>query len=506
MRRVVSLWLPFWPTDRLRRHHYAALPAEVPLVTRGHDGRRMVIAAACKAARGLSLHAGMPLAHAQAMVPDLTIVDATPATDAQALEQLAAWCMWLSPMTAADPPDGVWIDVTGCAHLHGGERPMLSLLSETLAKLGLTGRIAIADTPGAAHAVARFGKQAVTLIEPGGQAEVLTSLPIDALRVDVAIADGLRRLGLDRIEQLANTPRGPLAKRFGKQVMIRLDQAFGHLREPIQPVLPPETIAIRRSFVEPLSTPEAFVTVILVLVSEACAALERRGEGARRLDLVFERIDATVQVIRIGIAKPVRDVRHLARLLDERIENVDPGMGVEAMRLVLPLVEPLAYAQYRGGLTPGDQGEANMSELIDRLVNRFGPDKIYRLQAVESEVPERSQRVISVDARSPQGMPSSPWPRPARLLGRPEPIETLAMMPDHPPKAFTWRRIRHHVIHADGPERITGEWWRRSTELVAVRDYWTVENEAGRRFWLFRQGDGVKPGTGQLSWFLHGFY
>ena len=506
MRRVVSLWLPFWPTERLRRQRYAALPADVPLVTRGHDGRRMVLASACKAARGLSLQAGMPLAHAQAMVPDLTIVDATPAEDARALEQLAAWCMWLSPMTAADPPDGVWIDATGCAHLHGGEQPMLSLLSETLAKLGLTGRMAIADTPGAAHAVARYGKQAVSVIEPSGQAEALTSLPIDALRIDGAKADGLRRLGLDRIGQLASTPRGPLARRFGNQMMTRLDQALGKLKEPIQPVLPPETIAIRRTFVEPLSTTEAFVTVILVLVSEACAVLEQRGEGARRLDLVFERVDKTVQVIRVGTAKPVRDVRHLARLLDERIEDVDPGAGVEAMRLVLPLAEPLAYTQRSDGLAPADKGEADMSELIDRLANWLGPDKVFRLDAVESDVPERSQRAISVDALLPQSVPGSPWPRPVRLLGRPEPIDALAMMPDHPPKAFTWRRVRHRVMHADGPERITGEWWRRSTELVAVRDYWTVENEAGRRFWLFRRGDGVEPGTGGLSWFLHGFY
>ena len=466
----------------------------------------MVVAAACKAAQGLSLQAGMPLAHAQAMVPGLAIVDATPAEDARALERLAAWCMWLSPMTAADPPDGVWIDATGCAHLHGGERPMLSLLSEALAKLGLTGRMAIADTPGAAHAFARYGAQAVTAIEPGGQVEALAALPIEALRIDGAKADGLRRLGLARIGQLAGTPRGPLARRFGNQMVTRLDQALGKLDEPIQPALPPEAIAIRRTFVEPLSTAEAFVAVVLVLVSEACAALERRGEGARRLDLAFERVDKTVQVIRVGTARPVRDARYLARLLDERIGDVDPGAGVEAMRLVLPLAEPLACTQRSDGLAPADKGDAGMSELIDRLANRLGPGKVFRLEAVESDVPERSQRAVPVDAPLPQGVPGSPWPRPVRLLGRPEPIDALAMMPDHPPKAFTWRRVRHRVTHADGPERIAGEWWRRSTELVAVRDYWTVENEAGRRFWLFRQGNGVEPGTGGLSWFLHGFY
>jgi len=176
------------------------------------------------------------------------------------------------------------------------------------------------------------------------------------------------------------------------------------------------------------------------------------------------------------------------------------------MRLVLPLVEPLAYAQRSGSLAPGEKDAADLSELIDRLVNRLGADKVYRLRSVESDVPERSQQPVSIHAPRALAVPASAWPRPVRLLERPEPVEALAMMPDHPPKAFTWRRVRHRVMRADGPERITGEWWRRSAEIGAVRDYWTVENQDGRRFWLFRQGDGVDPGTGGLAWFLHGFF
>ena len=466
----------------------------------------MVIAAADKAARQLGLHAGMPLAHAQAMVPGLTIVDAADADDAAALERLAAWCLRLSPMTSADPPDGVWIDATGCTHLHGGEQPMLALLMEHLRRKGVTGRLAIADTPGAASALARHGTEAVTLVASGSQADVLAPLPVEALRIDGDTASGLRRLGLERIGQLAATSRGPLARRFGNQLMTRLDQALGRVHEPIQPVLPPEIASVRRTFIDPLSTAEAFVAVILVLVGEACTLLEQRGEGARRLDLVFERVDATFQVVRIGTARPVRDVRHLARLLDERVEEVDPGPGVEAMRLVLPLVEPLSYTQRGGALVPGETEEADLSELVDRLVNRLGADKVYRLQTVESEVPERSQQLVSVYASPPCAAVASPWPRPIRLLDPPEQVDTLAMMPDHPPKAFTWRGKRHRIARADGPERITGEWWRRSAELVAVRDYWIVENQEGRRFWMYRQGDGIDPMTGGLAWFLHGFF
>ena len=465
----------------------------------------MVITAADAAARRLGLRAGMALAHAQAMVPDLAVVDSADAEDATALERLAAWCLRLSPMTSADPPDGIWIDATGCTHLHGGERPMLSLLSRHLARHGLTGQVAIADTPGAAHALARYGSRPLTLVEPGAHADALALLPVNALRLDGTTVDGLRRLGLDLVGQLATAPRGPLARRFGNALMTRLDQALGRVPEPIRPVLPPETIVVRRTFVEPIATAESFVAVILLLVGEACTLLERRSQGARRLDLVFERVDATVQVVRIGTARPVRDVRHLARLLDERVEEVDPGPGIEAMRLVLPLVEPLEYVQRGGGLTPGDKDEADLSELIDRLVNRLGPDRVYRVRPVESEVPERSQQPVSVHA-SPTTTTATTWPRPVRLLDPPEPVLALAAIPDHPPKAFTWRRTQHRIVRADGPERITGEWWVRSSELVAVRDYWTVENQEGRRFWLFRQGDGVDGATGGLAWFLHGFF
>ena len=249
---------------------------------------------------------------------------------------------------------------------------------------------------------------------------------------------------------LGSTSSGNWRRRHGVRwhaasatpLLTRLDQALGRVPEPIQPVLPPETIVVRRTFVEPIATAESFVAVILLLVGEACTLLERRSLGARRLDLVFERVDATIQVVRIGTARPVRDVRHLARLLDERVEEVDPGLGVEAMRLVLPLVEPLEYVQRGGGLTPGDKDEADLSELIDRLVNRLGSDRVYRVRPVESEVPERSQQPVSVHASPTSTTTAAAWPRPARLLDPPEPVTALAAIPDHPPKAFTWRRVQ----------------------------------------------------------------
>jgi len=466
----------------------------------------MVIAAADAAARTHGLRPPMPLAQAMAMVPGLAVADADPDGDLQALRDLAAWCLHLSPMTAPDPPDGVWIDVTGCAHLHGGEAPMLDALAAQLSTAGLAARAGLADTPGAAHAVARHGGGRVAVVVPGGHADALWPMPLGALRIAGPALDGLHRLGVERVGQLATLPRGPLARRFGGHVLLRLDQALGRVAELIQPVLPPETVHVRRAFLEPISTAEAFSATILVLVEAACAALERRGLGARRLDLVFERVDGDVQVVRVGTARPARDVGHLARLLGERIETVNPGFGVEAMRLVLPLVEPLGPVQCRDALDGNLGDQTDIAVLIDRLSNRLGANRVYRAAQMEGDVPERV--VAALPPMAPLGGPSwvTPWPRPARLLLRPEPVEAMGMLPDHSPRAFTWRRVRHRVARSDRPERITREWWRRAGERAAVRDYWAVEDESGQRFWLFRQGDGLDPATGGLAWFLHGLF
>ena len=372
------------------------------MVTRAHDGRRLIVAAADAAALRLGLHPDMPLAHAQALVPGLHIADADPTGDADALDALAAWCLRYAPLTAADAPDNVWIDAAGCAHLHGGEAAMLANLTDRLARAGIAARAAIADTPGAAHAMARCGGEAV--VPQGGVTEALAPLPVAALRLESDTAAALRTLGLERIGQLAAAPRGPLARRFGATLLTRLDQALGRVMEPITPVVPRAAVQHRLGFVEPLLTAEAFATVIDTLTETVCAALDRAGLGARRLDLVFERVDATMQAIRIGLSRPARAPRHLARLLVERLEMVDPGLGVEAMRLVVSLAERLTPVQTRTALIEED--EPDIGALVDHLRNRFGAARVYRALPVESDVPERSVRRVPALA---SGGPAS-WP------------------------------------------------------------------------------------------------
>jgi protein ImuB len=500
----------------------------------------MVVAAVDAAAAALGLRAGMPLAQAQALVPGLEagMHPAEPEADAAALGRLAAWCLRYAPLSAADAPDGIWLDVTGCAHLHGGETKLLRDLVGRLAAQGIAAHAAVADTPGAAHAIARNaspspcgrglgggggrrvalptpspqppptrgGGGSIVVVPIGETPATLAPLPIEALRLPPGIADGLRLLGFETVAQLAATPRAPLTRRFGPQVATRLDQALGTVFEPITPVFPPDLLQARLGFVEPLLTAEAFTAVIARLTGTVCTAMEQAGQGARRLDLLFERVDGSIQCLRIGTARPSRDARHLARLLGEKLERVDPGLGVEAMRLVVPLAENLAYAQASASLSEAEPADQDVSALVDRLENRLGTTRVWRAEAVESDVPERS--VIRMPALGPPRRGTWPayLPRPVRLLDPPQPVDAMALLPDQAPVAFTWRRVRHRVRRADGPERIAGEWWKRAGEMRSVRDYFQVEDEEGRRFWLFRRGDGEDAATGDLRWFLHGFF
>jgi len=482
----------------------AAPPPENPLVIAARDGRRRIVAAADRAALAFGVRPGLALTQAQARVPGLLIEAANPTADAEALSRLAAWALRrYSPLVALDPPDGLLIDITGVAHLFGGERPLLEDLHERLTVASIGGRIGLADTVGAAHALARYSGRTITIAAPGQAADAVAGLPLAALRLDPECMDQLRRIGFETIADLEAIPRAPLALRFGTEPGHRLDQAFGRVAEPIRSITPPTLIHVRRAFAEPISAPETLARSIGLLVAALCPLLEARGHGARRLDLLFYRIDGDIQVIRAGMANPVRDVRHLTRLLTDGLETVDPGFGVEVMTLAAPIVEPMAYHQRSAW---NDNASSGLSALIDTLANRIGIDKLYRAAPVESDLPERSVKIMApLDPPTGEDWPKH-WPRPSRLLSPPEPVETLALLPDHPPVHFTWRGVRRRVKRADGPERVFGEWWKHDEELTIVRDYFHIEDENGERFWIYRAGDGENTATGSQRWFLHGIF
>lgn len=544
MRRILYLWLPRWPIDRRRRtaklfhrKDIAAPAEEAPFATVEAAAGRRLLAAVNPTAAVAGLAPGMPLADALSFLPGLATAAAEPAEDTAALRRLAEWCGRYSPWTAPDGVDGIKIEITGCAHLWGGEAVLAADLAARLGRQAIAHRIAVADTLGAAWALARFAEPegSIAILPPGAARAGLAALPVEALRLDLSTAQGLRRVGLKRVGEIAAMPRAALARRFGEAVGRRLDQALGELPEPLSPLGETPARRVRLSFAEPIADPADLALAARRLAADLVARLAREGMGARRLVLGFHRVDGRVERIRLGAARPTRDPRHLAALIEEHLDTVDPGLGVEDMILAAFAVEPLPPAQigFAGALAAETgEGAGNVAMLLDRLGNRLGLAAVSRIAARESHIPERAsvnvavvppsptrpwgpgppspamrERVLSAakGVRGQQGGEQMKPPRPIRLFEPPEPVEASWLLPDDPPFRFTWRRRAHLVRRADGPERIAGEWWRPEAAAGdAVRDYYRVEDEEGRRFWLFRAG--LPGGDHPLRWYVHGVF
>jgi protein ImuB len=482
----------------------SAPPADTPVVLFGRQGRRREVLALDAAARNAGLRIGMPASKAQVLVPGLVSLELDPAGDAAALDRLALWALRYAPIVAPDPPDGLVIDTSGADHLHGGEAAMLTSLVDRMEASGIAARAAVADAWGTAHAAARFLARPIAVIPSQQAVAAMRDLPIRALRLPAQIVEGLHVLGFERIGDIEDMPKAPLTHRFGPELTRRFDQAMGRRGEPFEPVRSPDLTEVRRAFGEPIGAPDTIARYAGKLVEQLCAALEKQGLGARRLDLLFHRVDNRIEAIRVGTAAPVRDTRRLTRLLIDRIETVDPGFGIELMTLSATLAEPLRDRQTISSLV--EPAEPDISDLIDVISNRLGSNRLYRFAPVESDVPERAVKRVAPTAPDDEANWPGEWPRPSRLLSPPEPIDTMALLPDNPPVWFAWRGIRHRVARADGPERIFGEWWRREAETHAVRDYFRVEDEGGERFWIYRAGDGEDPATGSHKWLLHGIF
>jgi protein ImuB len=498
MRRVVSLFLQSWATDRLRRRNGGLPPPEVPLITAIQNSNQRVIASVDLAAHKLKLKPGMTIAHAQSLIPGLQIHDAMPNEDGAALVRLAHWCSRYSPLVSIDPPTGIFIDIAGSAHLFKGEAALLQNLKQRLFQSKIAGRAAVADTPGCAWAMARFSKEEV--VAPGRASDVMGGLPIQALRLHASIVESLRDVGIERIAQLATKPRGSLQTRFGSEVLLRLDQALGAAAEVLVAIVPPEVPRAKLIFAEPLADPEDLQRVIGLLCKTLSEDLEKRGVGARRLDLVFMRVDNIAQAVRIGTSRPNRNAVHLAKLLGERLVLVDPGFGIEAATLTASWIEALTEHQMIGNHVAKAGENADVGDLVDRLRVKLGAERVFRMTPVESEFPERAIKRVPAMADSNGATWPNDLPRPSRLLTPPELVNAIAEIPDAPPRFFVWRKTRHSVVKADGPERILGEWWRNDEEIGLQRDYYRVENVQGERFWLFRDAPTAEGGR----WWLHG--
>ncbi len=456
------------------------------------------------AAAALGLYVGQKATDAMALVPELVTAEADPEGDLASLGALVHWCVRYSPAVAADPPDGLLLDITGVAHLWGGESELLDDLLTRLARQGITARGAVAGSAGAAWALARCGDDRA-VVSPGAEVEALASLPITGLRLEPETAAQLARLGLVRIGQLASLPRPQLARRFGQAVLTRLDQALVRAEEALVFSRPPTPWFARLAFAEPISAPEDLARASRDIAQRLCRRLLAQGQGASRFELAYHRLDGRAERLSIGLSLPGRSPDAIARLFAPMLETVDPGFGVEVVTLAAAAVETLPEREIRLESIGEIAAEDGIAPLVDRLANRLGEGRVWRADAYPSHIPERA-----VIRRAPFA-PAAPetWakdrPRPVRLFARPEPIEAMARVPDDPPVFFRWRGQLRRVRRSEGPERLAEEWWRRppgETGPAHVRDYYRVEDDTGARYWLFRAG--LYGGDVTPKWWLHG--
>jgi protein ImuB len=525
--RFLSLWLPRLATDRARRLNRVDRRAPLAAVAKVDNAERLVCVDAEAARLGLTV--GLSLADARARHPNLVAVEAEPAEEARLLERLCDWCSRFTPLAALDGRDGLMLDISGVAHLFGGEAALIEDCRARLAAQGFAVAASVAGNPRAAWALARFSptKIAPEPLSDKAFARLFHDLPLAALGLDEKTLADMARAGLRRIGDVALRPRAPIAARFGPAVVARLDALKGLERASIAPRFAPPDFCAERRFASPLQTFEAIEATLRKLADDLVVMLERQARGARRIGLELHRVDGDVRRILVGASRPLNEARAIVRLFAERLASpdedaIDAGYGVDLVRLACLAAEPLAPSQAELERAHEAERARALAELLDRLSARLGARAVTRRQLVEAHLPEQAEAAAPAtqgEARPrfpssgasrhllPQGekggLPAGAPARPLRLFARPEPIEALAEVPDGPPLRFRWRRVLHDVAAIEGPERIAAPWWRR--DGGPTRDYFRAEDSQGRRFWLYREGLWGRE-TAKAKWFVHGVF
>jgi protein ImuB len=477
------------------------------------------ISALDDAATHLGLAVGLPLANARAICPQVTVHDADEAADADALNAIAEWCDRFTPLVALDPLGGFFLDITGCAHLFGGEAAMMKLVCGSLTAQGFTVSAAIAGTAVCARTLTRHVHGRI--VRDGEEAEAVKPLPLSALEADAAVVAGLRRAGLKTIGDVASRGRHEITARFGARFTALLEQALGESDAPINPRKPLPDYIVEKRFAEPVATETVISATLSGLAAKLVAAMGKLGKGARQLEARFFRTDGAVRTITVDIGRPVTRSEMIDRLFRERLEALsdplDPGFGFDLIRLTASRTEIVVQEQRDLDAHVHDQDE--VSALIDRIAARIGGKRVVVHLPQDTHIPERAvwaapaqhHLMAATQAVWPARAAGEPPLRPLRLFERPEQIQVIAEVPDGPPARFVWRRATHAVVRVEGPERVAMEWWRAES-AVLTRDYFRVEDAEGLRFWLYRDGlydREIEQQEGKAvapNWFMHGLF
>jgi protein ImuB len=509
-RRILAIWFPLLQAERIRRcTKNSAEPDDLPLVLAAKSENALRVFAVDRQAASLGLYPGLSLADARARVQPLRVVEADERADLKFLESIADWCDRFTPLVALDPPHGIILDISGCAHLFQGERAMVETIAGELSAFGLTARHAIAGTPAAARALARHASG--TIAAPGEEEKFVSSLPVTVFAGEHAVAVALKRAGLKTIGEVAGRSWQELRARFGASFVFMLDQLLGKADSPISPRLPVPDYITEQCFPEPVATSEVIERTLFALSATMSKRLEERGKGARALEAAFFRTDGAVFRIGVETGRPLKEKQTIVKLFRERLDALkdplDPGFGFDLIRLSAYRVENFIYEA--ASFDENAQDRHEISALIDRLSARYSAARVLRFRAEDTHIPECAAREIAAQEQQTADWQAiraehEPPRRPLRLLADPEPVSVIAEVPEGPPLRFTWRRAAHSIVRAEGPERIALRWWKENF-ANRTRDYFRVEDNEGRRYWLYREGLYGRE-TDRPHWFMHGLF
>ncbi len=496
-RRFVSIWFRHLTTDWFSIRQPSL--RKVPFVLRAPSHGRMIITAANILAQMQGVDVGMVLADARALIQNLEVTDDKPDLVPRLLKRLAEWCIRFTPVVSIDPPDGLFFDATGCSHLWGGDENYLRDITGKLSKRGYDTRAAIADTPGVAWAVARFGRESM-VVETGCSREAMLKLPPESLRLESEAVERLHKLGLHQVHQFISLPRSSLRRRFGHHLLMRIDMALGSEVEIVEPVQPVEPYQERLPCLEPIVTAKGIEIALQELLKTLCFRLQQEQKGLRIAVFKGYRVDGKTEKLEIATSQPTHHVSHLFKLFEVRLSMIEPALGIELFVLEATKVEDYLPRQEKMWQGSGGIDDIRLSELLDRLASRTGMQSLRRYLPDEHYWPERSFKHASSLGEHLTTSWRTDKQRPLHLLRIPEKIEVTAPIPDYPPMLFRYRGKLHKVVKADGPERIEQEWWIQQGQH---RDYYRVEDEDGYRYWLFRLGHYDEK---VYQWFLHGYF
>ncbi len=496
LKRYLYIWFRYLATDRLVK----TTPElrDKPFLLYAPEHGRMVVRAASQNLTREGISPGMVVADVRAIFPEVEVFPEDTVAERKLLKDLAEWCLRYTPVVATDSPNGLILDISGCPHLWGGERSYLEAIITRLRKGGYDVRAAIADTVGAVWAVAHYGKNE-TIVESGKQEEALSPLSPAALRLESSTLQRMEKLGFRQIGQILGIPRLNLRRRFGDDMLVRLEQALGSVQEFLQPIQPAPVYEERLPCLEPIRTAPGIEIALKRLLETMCERFFREGKGMHTGIFKGFRIDGETVQISIGTNRASRNAAHLFKLFELKIPELEPALGIELFTLEVSMVEDIIETQEALWST-ATRDQAAVSELLDNIAGKVGMQTIHRYLPQEHHWPESSVKEVSSLEKQPETEWLTDRPRPIHLLSKPQPIEVMVMLPDYPPMHFRHKGELIRIVRADGPERIEQEWWLQSGP---PRDYYRVEDENGVRYWLFRLGlyETLRP-----QWFLHGYF